>query len=60
MVMTPYTKGEDGYDPLYKVRPLIDKTSETFAKYYLPKHELAIDDMMVDTSCMVTFFATHP
>ena len=53
-------RGEDGYDLLYKVRPLIDKTSERFAKYYLPKHELAIDGMMVGTRCRVTFFAIHP
>lgn len=53
-------RGEDGYDALYKVRPLIDKTSETFAKYYSPKRELAIDEMMVGTRCRVHFLQYIP
>ncbi len=53
-------KGESGYGPLYKVRPLIDKTSETFCKYYQPKRELAIDEMMVGTRCRVYFLQYIP
>ena len=30
-------RGESGCAPLYKVRPLINKPPETFAKYYQPK-----------------------
>ena len=30
-----------------KVRPLINKLSETFEKYYRPGQELAIDEMMI-------------
>lgn len=33
----------------YKVRPLIVKTLELFPKYYKPKQDLAIDEMMVGT-----------
>ena len=53
-------KGETGYDPLYKVRPLIDKTLETFSKYYNPKRALAIDEMMVGTQCRVHFLQYIP
>ena len=42
-------RGEKGYDPLFKVRPLIDKTLEIFSKYYLPNRVLAIDEMMAGT-----------
>ena len=53
-------KGKDGYDPLYKVRPLIVKTSETFEKYYTPKQELAIDEMMIGTRCRIHFLQYIP
>ena len=29
-------KGEDGYDPLFKVRPLLDHLSAVFLRYYQP------------------------
>ena len=49
--------GEDGYDPLYKVRPLIQKLSETFDR---PRRELAIDDMMIGTRCRIHFLQYIP
>ena len=60
MLQSRKKRGESGYDPLYKVRPLINKTSETFAKYYQPKRELAIDEMMVGTRCRVHFLQYIP
>ena len=53
-------RGENGYDPLYKVRPLIQKTLELFPKYYQPKQDLAIDEMMVGTRCRVHFLQYIP
>jgi len=45
-------KGESGL--------LIDNTSETFCKYYQPKRELAIDEMIVGTRCRVHFLQYIP
>ena len=53
-------KGEDGYDPLYKVRPLVQKLSETFEKYYSPGLELVIDEMMIGTRCCIHFLLYIP
>ena len=53
-------KGEFGYDPLFKIRPLIKKTSDTFEKYYTPKQELAIDEMMIGTRCRIHFLQYIP
>lgn len=40
-------RGEDGYDKLYKVRPLLTKLSETFAIYYAPTENVSIDESMI-------------
>ena len=48
-------KGEAGYDPLYKVRPLIDHFSAVFPAYYHAGHELSVDEMMIGTWCQVSF-----
>ncbi len=53
-------RGEDGYDPMYKVRPMIIKLSETFEKYYRPRRELAIDEMMIGTRCRIHFLQYIP
>ena len=53
-------RGEMGYDPLYKVRPLVDKVRNTFDKYYMPGRELAIDEMMVGTRCRIHFLQYLP
>ena len=53
-------RGENSYDPLFKVRPLIEKTLETFSKYYFPNRELAIDEMMVGSRCRLHFLQYIP
>lgn len=40
-------RGFPGFDPLFKLRPLLDCTTETFKKYYLPNRELSIDEAMI-------------
>ena len=52
--------GEDSYDPLFKVRPPIEKVSETFDKYYKLVHELAIDEMIIGTRCRIHFLQYIP
>ena len=48
-------KGDKGYDPLYKVRPLINHLSATFSRYYRPDCYLYVDEMMIGTRCRISF-----
>ena len=40
-------RGDDGYDPLYKVRNILTKTKETFKRFFVPRRELSVDECMV-------------
>lgn len=40
-------KGEEGYDKLYKIRPLLEMFSETYLKSYRPTKMQAIDESMI-------------
>lgn len=53
-------KGDQAYDPLYKVRPLISHLSGLFLKYYYPRCELAVDEMMIGTRCRISFLQYLP
>ena len=53
-------RGEEGYDILYKVRPLIDHLGAVFPKYYQPSRQLSIDEMMIGTRCRVSFLQYIP
>ena len=53
-------RGEEGYDPLYKVRPIIDILSERFESLYKPNGELSIDESMIGTKCRVPFLQYMP
>ena len=41
--------GEEGYDPLYKARPLINHLVGVFPTLHQPEQHLSIDEMMVST-----------
>ena len=47
-------KGEQGYDALYKVRPIVDHLSAVFSKYYQPSCQLSIDEMIISTRCRIS------
>lgn len=53
-------KGEEGYDPLFKVHPLIDHLSAVFPHYYQPECHLSVDEMMVGIRCHVSFLQYLP
>ncbi len=53
-------KGEDGYDPLYKVRPLLEHFSAVFPCFYQPEQQLLVDEMMVGTRCRISFLQYLP
>lgn len=40
-------KGEEGFDKLYKLRPLIDTLSNNFLNCYMPGEHQSIDESMV-------------
>ena len=52
--------GEAGYDPLFKVRPLLDHLSAVFPRYYQPAWELSVDEMMIGTRCLISFLQYTP
>ena len=52
--------GEEGYDRLFKVRPLLEHMSAVFPLYYQPKQHLSIDEMMLGTRCRVSFLQYLP
>ena len=53
-------KGEDGFDPLFKIRPMIDHLSAVFPRYYQLGQQLLIDEMMIGTRCHVSFLQYLP
>ena len=53
-------KGEDGYDALFKVRPLIDHLSAVFPRYYQPGQCMSVDEMMIGTRCRISFLQYLP
>lgn len=53
-------RGQDGYDPLYKIRDVIDILLERFQALYNPNRELSIDESMIGTKCRVPFLQYMP
>ena len=51
---------EEGYDALYKVKPLIDHLTAVFSKYYQPARELSLDEMTIGTRCRISFLQCIP
>ena len=52
--------GEDGFDPLYKVRPLLDHLAAVFPIYYQPAQQISMDEIMIGTRCKVSFLQYLP
>lgn len=48
-------KGEPGYDPLFKVRPLLDIVDPTYASVFCPGQKLSVDESMVKFKGRVSF-----
>lgn len=40
-------RGQDGYDPLFKVRPMLNIVDPIYSEVYYPERELAIDESMI-------------
>ena len=48
-------KGQPGYDPLFKVRPLLDTITENSRKYYFPGRDISVDEAMIKFNGRLSF-----
>ena len=48
-------KGEPGYDPLYKVRPLLDAVLKNSRTHYHPGQDIALDEAMIKFNGRLSF-----
>ena len=48
-------RGQDGFDPLYKIRPIYDVLSTRFRTVYIPSQHVCIDEAMVPWKGRLTF-----
>ena len=53
-------KGNPGYDPLYKLRPLLTSLLRNFQANYNPGRELSLDEAMVSFKGRVWFIQYMP
>ena len=56
-------KGEDNYDRLYKVRPLLNSLSDTFSHSYKPTCNQSVDESMIrfkGRSCLKQYMPQKP
>jgi len=51
---------EEVYDPLFKIRPLLDHMNAVFSEYYETSRYVSIDEMMIGTRCWVAFLQYMP
>ena len=52
--------GEEGYDRLYKIRPLLDYLVAVYPLYYQAAQHVSVDEMMIGTRCRVSFLQYMP
>lgn len=50
-----FARGDDNYDPLFKIRPLYDAARDVFAQVYTPEQHLALDEGMVPWKGRLSF-----
>lgn len=48
-------KGNNGYDQLYKIRPIIDMTKNTYLEYFEPGEALSVDETMIKFKGRLSF-----
>jgi hypothetical protein len=53
-------KGEDGYDILYKIQPILDMCTTTFQTVVKPAKELSVDEGMIKYKGRVSFLQYMP
>ena len=53
-------KGQDGHDPLYKIRPFMDALVCNFQSAYIPGRELSLDESMIGFKGRLSFVQYMP
>ena len=53
-------RGESGYDPLFKIRPLLESLLQNFQNSYTPNREMSIDEAMVSFKGRAWFMQYMP
>ena len=53
-------KGQEGHDPLFKVRPFFDPLIKNFQLAYYPSRELSIDESMIGFKGRLSFIQHLP
>ena len=53
-------KGQEGYDPLFKICPVVDHLNAVSKRLYNPCQELSVDEMMIGTRCHISFLQYMP
>ena len=53
-------RGQPGFDPWSKVRPVLDSVNHTFKKYFVPPQHVSIDESMVGMKNRVAYLQYMP
>nr|XP_054765318.1 piggyBac transposable element-derived protein 4-like [Lytechinus pictus] len=53
-------KGDDGYDPWQKVRPVLDRLNDAFKRHYLPQEFVSVDESMIGMKNRVVYIQYMP
>lgn len=56
----PIRRGQPGYDPWVKVRPLLDNVNTAFKRHYVPEQHLSIDESMIGMRNRCSFIQYMP
>ena len=53
-------RGQPGFDPWRKVRPVLDAMNFTFKKYFVPRKYLSIDESMIGMKNRIAYLQYMP
>ena len=57
---TEKARGDDGYDPWQKVRPVLDRLNASFKRFYVPSQFVSIDESMIGMKNRVVYIQYMP
>ena len=57
---TEVPRGEEGFDPWHKVRPVLDRVNDSFKRHYIPSENISIDESMIGMKNRIVFIQYMP
>mgnify|MGYP002804405118 CR=1 FL=1 len=57
---TAKVRGDEGYDPWHKIRPVLDSLNHAFKRYYVPRQVICIDESMIGMKNRVAYIQYMP